>query len=286
MSGFFDPDHTSDLRFRNCGKMPQLLIRLGCGCENVLPDGDLNQFFGWRIEEAGESGRSNAGRVLREFALQRPAVKTEPLCRKRNVASAVGEDALNVFPLHPREAGNSCRLVRIGSRGGRRLIYCNDLIGVDRLAQVMIRASADRLYCSGDASPAREHNDEYGCVEDSQFPDDIESAFTPQPQIYDRQVRRVFSRQHQCLRSRARKQGLPPARIEGAAQPRAEQLIVIDNECREPLCSGAMGQAATPGWPSCLDPQRNRKQGFRASFQRTRERERCQGPSPSVAPWS
>src|SRR3954469_10764605 len=101
---------------------------------------------------------SARGGMLAELALQGLAMHLERACGGRDVASVLGQDALNVFPLHAldrervvdRSRGSVAAAVMEGDLDGTR---------IHRLYQVLRSAELDGLHRGRNAGIACEHHD-------------------------------------------------------------------------------------------------------------------------------
>ena len=120
----------------------------------------------------------------------------ELLGGKRDVAAAVGEHALNVFPLDARQARHGRKIVRHRRIGGERFEGGDNLIGVHGLAEVVVGADTHGLKRGGDTAPAGEHEDEQRWVERAKRTHYVEAIVRAQTQIDDRKIGRVLGGTH------------------------------------------------------------------------------------------
>ena len=86
-------------------------------------------------------------------------MKTKELCCLRHIATAIGEDSLDMFPV------SRARLGTVAGRGrsdsGEVLIFVcgQDLIDIHRFGEVVIGAGFDGFQCGRDAAVAGQHDD-------------------------------------------------------------------------------------------------------------------------------
>ncbi len=142
------------------------------------------------------------GRILRQLALQRPAVDTKKLCCLGYVPTAIGENALNVLPFDPGEGWHTGWCVALGRVRTQFHICIENLIGIGRFCQVMVSPEFQRLHSRGNASVTGQHNHCDGGINLLNVLNQIESAEIGHLQIKQDQVRTDARRELQafCLR--------------------------------------------------------------------------------------
>ena len=104
-------------------------------------------------------------------------MQTEQFSGLRNVALAVHQDALDVLPLDARE-GRNFRGYRLNSRRlvSESLIASQNLIGIRRLAHIVVGSQFGGGERRRDAAVARKHDDANGLVETPEVPNDVQTT--------------------------------------------------------------------------------------------------------------
>ena len=162
-------------------------------------------------------------------------MKTKELGRLRDIALAVGEDPLDVFPLDSRKAWN----VRVGwFEFFRRIPTCqllitgDNLVCISGLTQIVVRSESDCGQGGCDAAVTGQHDDAYSLVEAAKRANNIKSAHAWKPEIHNRQVGtegfgeldRRGAVSH-CLRP-------PSTTSQGETHPVSEYFIIVDHQHR------------------------------------------------------
>src|SRR6185312_1916120 len=188
---------------------------------------DLRKFY---ARTSVTIGRSRARRVLLQLQLQRAAGDPEAASGLGDVLVAVGQDALDVLPLGARQRRRGDGRAGLDRVRGLARQGGDDLIGVDRLAQIVVRSRAQRLDGGGDAAVAGEDDDARRGRELSQRGDQGDSRRPRHPQIDDGELggRGARRRQGAVVIAGGRHRVAPLA--QGAPEPLAKDVVVVDQQ--------------------------------------------------------
>lgn len=161
----------------------------------------------------------------------------EQLCCLRNVAGTVGENALNVFPLHSRERWNGCRCHSAVDLVIEASICREYLVRVGWLAHIVIRAQLQSLHRRRNTSIAGQNDNGNGGVQPLDVLDQIQSTQAGHFQVEQDEIGTCAG--HQTQRSFAIRRPLRFAAsvAERPAKTVAECIIVIHHKYDEMIHS-------------------------------------------------
>ena len=149
-----------------------------------------------------------------------------------DVALALGEDTLDVFPLQAfqrrRCVGKVVDTIHLGP--GMAEQGLGDLVGIDRLGQVIVRTALDRFDGGGDRGVTGEQQDAHagsGCIEAR---DQGKPALAAEFEIEDDVARLHLDAACQCFGSILCRGHLESACGERASEDMEKNLIVVDEQ--------------------------------------------------------
>src|SRR5579863_3529450 len=174
--------------------------------------------------EAGGSAR----RALGENALQSAPVHRELARGFRDIAIAGLVDALNMLPADA--IGGHRMLGALRTIAAGRHQRGENLVGVDRLGEIVESAELDRRDGGCDRAVARQYDGARVRPRRLEFAHDVEAAAVAKAKVDDRKGRRVIGDRRETFADAARKNRRKPPALHRSRQPRGERLIVIDDQ--------------------------------------------------------
>ena len=156
-------------------------------------------------------------RILREFPLQGSAVNSEKLRGLADIAGAIRQHPLNVFPLNSREAWNGNWPGSLRRLSSDFLISRENLVHVHGFAQIVIRAQLQCLQRRRDTSISGEDNDCDRGVEGLDRRNGVEPIGFRHPQVEKNKIRAYLLRDFEDVCSVAEAMGFPSSSSKRAA---------------------------------------------------------------------
>ncbi len=153
----------------------------------------------------------------------------QPSCRFGNIAAAIREDSVQVFPFHSIQRRNILRRIR------RRTEFQQSPganFGIGWFCQVINRPGSHCFNRVRDGAVSRQNDNSRALVERSERFDEIQSAATGHPHIDQRIFEYFLPGQFERGRRRGSHGYSKAAALEGCSQSFPKNVVVVDDKKR------------------------------------------------------